>query len=474
MNIDSKRTKIVCTLGPASQKEDVLVRMIDAGMNVARVNFSHGSDEDHKEAIELVRKCARKEGKFVGVLMDLKGPKIRVGDFEGGVAHLKKGDVLTAYLKEVMGNNKEFTIRQPELFQDVKAGNTLLVDDGKVIFKVLESDKDHMVVEAQNDGDISNHKGINAPGVVLTMPFVSDKDKSDLIFGAKMGVNAVACSFVRRASDVKEIRAILDENGGQDIEIISKIENQEGVDNIESIIDASDGIMVARGDMGVELPFELVPVIQKKIIKLCNEKGKPVITATHMLESMIHCPRPTRAEAGDVANAVLDGTDAVMTSGETAVGEYPDVTVDTMAKIIREIEKTIDYSNRYDELSKHNQKGINDAIGVSVASCCLSLAKCKAVFAFTDTGGTAKRISHYRPSEAIIALTPSRRSAERLSYYWGVTPILVGSLEDFTEFDHMAITVAKALGLRKGDIIIQTSGFGVAHGQTNTIRLLTL
>lgn len=474
MNIDNRRTKIVCTMGPASMNKDTLVKMMNAGMNVARVNFSHGDDKNHEDTINVVRECSKKAGKYIGVLMDLKGPKIRVGKFENGTIHVKKGDVLTAYTNEILGNNKEFSIRQPELFVDVKAGDTLLVDDGKVVLKVLDSSKTKMTVEVQNEGDISDNKGINAPGVILTMPFVSKKDYNDLIFGVEHQVNAVACSFVRRADDVKQIRTILDINGGQDIEIIAKIENQEGVDNIKSIIEAADGVMVARGDMGVELPFELVPVYQKRIIQLCNEMGKPVITATHMLESMIHCPRPTRAEAGDVANAVLDGTDAVMLSGESAVGEYPVESVETMVKIIKEIEKTTDYEKKYNELAQHNRKDINDAIGVSVASSCLSLNKCYAVFAFTDTGGTAKRISHYRPSEPIIALAPSDRTAERLSYYWGVYPIIVKRTEKFEDFDIISREVAKKIGLKKGDIVVQTSGFGVEHGQTNTVRLLEL
>ena len=474
MRIMDKCAKIVCTLGPASQKEDVLLQMIEKGMNTARVNFSHGDDKSHEDAINLVKKCSKISGKYIGVLIDLKGPKIRVGKFKNGKVHLKKGDRLTAYLEDTLGDEHQFSIKQKELFLDVKSGDTLLVDDGKVVLKVLSSSPTKMEVEVQNEGDISDNKGINAPGVILTMPFVSEKDRNDLIFGINHEVNAVACSFVRRKSDVEEIRKILDDNGGKDIEIIAKIENQEGVDNIESIIKVADGIMVARGDMGVEVPFEMVPVYQKRIIKLCNQMGKPVITATHMLESMIHCPRPTRAEAGDVANAVLDGTDAVMLSGESAVGDYPVESVETMAKIIKEIETIVNYQKRFDRLQTYNTKGINDAIGISVASCCLSLEKSAAVFAFTDTGGTAKRISHYRPSEHIFALTSFERTCERLSYYWGVTPILVDYADSLDDFDDVAKRVAKSLGLKKGDIVIETSGFGVKHGQTNTIRLLEL
>ena len=474
MDIDTKRTKIVCTLGPASTKKDVLLKMIQEGMNTARINFSHGNYDGHEAAINLVRNCSLLSGKYIGVLMDLKGPKIRVGKFENGSVHLKQGDKLTAYPTDLLGNSKEFSIKQPELFVDVKKDDILLVDDGKVILKVLYSDSTHMDVVVQNEGDISDNKGINAPGVILSMPFVSEKDYNDLLFGIKMGVDSVACSFVRRADDVKQIRRILNENGGRNIEIIAKIENQEGIDNIKSILEVANGVMVARGDMGVELPFELVPVYQKKIIEYANEIGKPVITATHMLESMIHCPRPTRAEAGDVANAVLDGTDAVMLSGESAVGEYPVEAVTTMSKIIVEIEKTIDYEAKYRFLSEHNGRDINDAIGISVASCCLSVEKATAVFAFTDTGGTAKRISHYRPSKPIIALSPYQTTCTKLSYYWGVTPVLVQNVSDFNNFDSVAREVAESIGLNKNDIIVETSGYGVDHGQTNTIRLLVI
>lgn len=474
MAMDLRRTKIVCTLGPSSWDGEIVSKMIDAGMNVARVNFSHGTDEQHDSIIKVVNECAQKANKFIGILLDLKGPKIRVGKFENGLVHFKTGDIVNAYLKDVIGNHDQFTIRQPELFKDVKAGDKLLVDDGKVILQILEAKPDSMKLQVLNDGDISDNKGINAPGVVLTMPFVSDKDRSDLLFGIAHHVNAVACSFVRRAQDVEEIRKILDDNGASDVEIIAKIENQEGVDNIESIIRVANGIMVARGDMGVEVPFELVPVYQKKIIRLCNEAGRPVITATHMLESMTHCPRPTRAEAGDVANAVLDGSDAVMLSGETASGEYPVIAVETMAKIINEAETIVDYSKRYEELSTHGFGGINDAIGISVASCCLSLKDAKAVFAFTDTGGTAKRISHFRPSKPIIACTDSVRTCQRLAYYWGVTPVLVHTAAHFLEHDQIARETSKSLGFKEGEVIIMTSGFGVEHGQTNTIRLLTL
>lgn len=474
MSIEQRRTKIVCTLGPASSTEDVITKMMLEGMNTARINFSHGTDKEHETAIKMVNDCAKKTGKFVGILLDLKGPKIRVGKFENGIAHLKTGDVLDAYLKDVIGNNKQFTIRQPELFQDVKIGDTLLVDDGKIVLKVLLAEKEHMQIQVQNDGDISDNKGINAPGVVLTMPFVSEKDKTDLLFGIEHQINAVACSFVRRADDIRQIREILDNNGGKDIEIIAKIENQEGLDNIEDIISVANGIMVARGDMGVEVPFEMVPVYQKKIIRLCNLAGKPVITATHMLESMIHCPRPTRAEAGDVANAVLDGSDAVMLSGESAMGEYPVIAVQTMRKIICEIETTINYNEKFENLASCGERGINDAIGISVASCSLSLKDAKVIFAFTDTGGTAKRICHYRPALPIVACTDSYRTCQRLSYYWGVYPLIVHTASHFLEHDNIAREESRKLGLENGDIIIMTSGFGVEHGQTNTIRLLTI
>ncbi len=472
--MDNRKTKIVCTLGPASSKKEVLLKLIDAGLNVARVNFSHGDDENHISTINLVRECEKESGKFIGVLADLKGPKIRVGKFENGKELFKAGEYIDVYLEEKLGNHKEFSINQKELFKDVKVGNKLLVDDGKVILEIVESKDDYMKVKTLNEGYISSNKGINAPGVVLTMPFVSEKDLHDLELISKMDVNAVASSFVRRPQDVLEIRKILDDFGANDVEIIAKIENQEGVDNIEEIIKVADGIMVARGDMGVEMPLEVVPINQKKIIRLCNQMGKPVITATHMLESMISCPRPTRAEAGDVANAVLDGTDAVMLSGESAVGEYPVDAVKTMASIVVEAEKIINYEKRFDRINLSEKNSINDAIGISVVSCGLTLKGAKAIFAFTETGGTAKRISRYRPSLPIIACTDSKRTCERLSYYWGVSPVLVRSVQHFLQHDYIAVEEGYKLGLKKDDVIIMTSGFGVAHGQTNTIRIITL
>ncbi|MBR4237070.1 pyruvate kinase [bacterium] len=472
--MDNRKTKIVCTLGPASSKKEVLLKLIDAGLNVARVNFSHGDDENHISTINLVRECEKESGKFIGVLADLKGPKIRVGKFENGKELFKAGEYIDVYLEEKLGNHKEFSINQKELFKDVKVGNKLLVDDGKVILEIVESKDDYMKVKTLNEGYISSNKGINAPGVVLTMPFVSEKDLHDLELISKMDVNAVASSFVRRPQDVLDIRKILDDFGANDVEIIAKIENQEGVDNIEEIIKVADGIMVARGDMGVEMPLEVVPINQKKIIRLCNQMGKPVITATHMLESMISCPRPTRAEAGDVANAVLDGTDAVMLSGESAVGEYPVDAVKTMASIVVEAEKIINYEKRFDRINLSEKNSINDAIGISVVSCGLTLKGAKAIFAFTETGGTAKRISRYRPSLPIIACTDSKRTCERLSYYWGVSPVLVRSVQHFLQHDYIAVEEGYKLGLKKDDVIIMTSGFGVAHGQTNTIRIITL
>lgn len=472
MNI--RKTKIVCTLGPASDNKEILKKLINAGLNVARVNFSHGDDANHINTIKLVREVEDELNTFIGILADLKGPKIRVGLFENGKELFKAHETIDVYLEPRIGNHHEFSINQPELFKDVKVGDKLLVDDGKVILKIIESKDDYMKVETMNEGYISSNKGINAPGVILTMPFVSEKDKHDLELIVKYGVNAVASSFVRRPQDVLDIRKILDDLGGEDIEIIAKIENQEGIDNIEEIIKVADGIMVARGDMGVEVPLEMVPINQKKIIRMCNDMGKPVITATHMLESMITCPRPTRAEAGDVANAVLDGTDAVMLSGESAVGEYPVEAVKTMSDIVIEAEKIINYEKRFDRINLSSKDSINDAIGISVVSCALSLKHAKSIFAFTETGGTAKRISRYRPSLPIIACSDSKRTCEKLAYYWGVYPILVKSVQHFLQHDYIAVEEGYKLGFKKDDLIIMTSGFGVAHGQTNTIRIITL
>lgn len=469
-----RKTKIVCTVGPAIDSPEMIEKMILAGMNVARLNFSHGNREEHTARINMIRETAKKLGKHVGILADTKGPEIRTGDFENGGVDYKKGDIIKVFKNGVLGNKEGFYITVPELFEDVTIGDYLLVDDGKVRLNVIENKKDHLVVEVMNNGKIKNKKGVNTPGVHVSMPFVSKKDSEDIAFAVEMDVDMIALSFVRTPEDVKSIRSILNFLNGNNIEIISKIESQEAVDAIDEILEVSDGVMVARGDLGVEVSTQMVPVYQKLIIKKANEMGKPVITATHMLESMTSSPRPTRAEASDVANAVLDGTDAIMLSGESAAGEYPVEAVLTMVNISQAIEPIINYEERLDKAIASSQLTVNDAIGMSVSQCCLTLPDVKAVIAFTETGGTPKRLCKFRPNVPIIAITNRPKTCTKLSYYWGVYPVLRTDYSDFLSYDRIAIEVAKEMGLKANDKIIITSGFAQQHGSTNTIRIIEI
>lgn len=469
-----RKTKIVCTVGPAIDSPEMIEKMILAGMNVARLNFSHGNREEHTARINMIRETAKKLGKHVGILADTKGPEIRTGDFENGGVDYKKGDIIKVFKNEVLGNKEGFHITVPELFEDVTIGDYLLVDDGKVRLNVIENKKDHLVVEVMNNGKIKNKKGVNTPSVHVSMPFVSKKDSEDIAFAVEMDVDMIALSFVRIPEDVKSIRSILNFLNGNNIEIISKIESQEAVDAIDEILEVSDGVMVARGDLGVEVSTQMVPVYQKLIIKKANEMGKPVITATHMLESMTTSPRPTRAEASDVANAVLDGTDAIMLSGESAAGEYPVEAVLTMVNISQAIEPIINYEERLDKAIASSQSTVNDAIGMSVSQCCLTLPDVKAVIAFTETGGTPRRLCKFRPNVPIIAITNRPKTCTKLSYYWGVYPVLRTDYSDFLSYDRIAIEVAKEMGLKANDKIIITSGFAQQHGSTNTIRIIEI
>lgn len=469
-----RKTKIVCTVGPAIDSPEMIEKMILAGMNVARINFSHGNREEHTARINMIRETAKKLGKHVGILADTKGPEIRTGDFENGGVDYKKGDIIKVFKNGVLGNKEGFYITVPELFEDVTIGDYLLVDDGKVRLNVIENKKDHLVVGVMNNGKIKNKKGVNTPGVHVSMPFVSKKDSEDIAFAVEMDVDMIALSFVRTPEDVKSIRSILNFLNGNNIEIISKIESQEAVDAIDEILEVSDGVMVARGDLGVEVSTQMVPVYQKLIIKKANEMGKPVITATHMLESMTSSPRPTRAEASDVANAVLDGTDAIMLSGESAAGEYPVEAVLTMVNISQAIEPIINYEERLDKAIASSQLTVNDAIGMSVSQCCLTLPDVKAVIAFTETGGTPRRLCKFRPNVPIIAITNRPKTCTKLSYYWGVYPVLRTDYSDFLSYDRIAIEVAKELGLKANDKVIITSGFAQQHGSTNTIRIIEI
>lgn len=467
-----RKTKIVCTIGPAIESEEMLIKMINAGMNVARLNFSHGSYEEHERRINLIRKASENTGKHIAIMLDTKGPEIRCGNFENGGCSYKKGDIVKLLKKEVLGNHEAFYVNCPELFYDVKNDTKLLIDDGKISLKVLSHNDDEIICEFLNDGIIKNKKGINAPNLKLSMPFISRRDYEDLKFGCEHDVDIIALSFVRRKEDIIAVRDVVKSYYRSDIQLISKIENKEGIDNLKEIIAVSDGIMVARGDLGVEVPTEMVPIYQKRMIQMANEVGKAVITATQMLESMINNPCPTRAEANDVANAIFDGTDAVMLSGESAVGKYPVEAVEYMNKIAMVAEKQVDYRKQLDKSILSSQKTKNDAIGICVSECCLTLDNVSAILAFTETGGTAKRIGKFRPNVPIIACSSNLNACRKLAHYYGIYSIYADYIEDIRGCDAEAQRVAKELKLPKGSTIILTSGFSQRHGSTNTIRLI--
>ena len=469
-----RKTKIICTVGPSIDTPEMIDKMIDAGMNVARLNYSHADHNEHGKRIDMIREVAKNKNRYIGIMADTKGPEIRTGQFENGIATYKKGDKVEVLKEPVLGTRERFHIDCRELFDDIKVGDFLLIDDGKMKLTVLEATNDKLLCEINNSGSIRTKKGVNVPNVKLSMPFVSAKDYEDIVFSAQKNVDMIALSFVRRKEDVLEIRDILQKVGKPKIELIAKIENQEGVDNLESILEVSDGVMVARGDLGVEVSTELVPLYQKKIIKMANAMGKPVITATHMLESMVYSPRPTRAEASDVANAILDGSDAIMLSGESAAGEYPVEAVLTMDTIAKAIEDSIPYGERLQRAILTSQQTVNDAIGIAVSQTALSLPKAEVIIAFTETGGTAKRICKFRPSVPIIAITNSIETCQRLSYYWGVFAVIKNVVSDYSVSDKTAIEVAKEFGFKSGTTLIMTSGWAQKHGSTNTLRIIDI
>jgi len=469
-----RKSKIVCTIGPATDTPDMIEKIIQAGMNVARLNFSHGNHEEHKNRIDMIRNVAKKLNRYIGIMADTKGPEIRTGDFKDGEQFFKKGDTVKVVKEPVLGTKESFHIASPEMYEDVEIGDFLLIDDGKIRLDIQKKDKDGLECIVWNSGTIKSKKGVNIPHAKLSMPFISEKDEADIRFAAKQNVDLIALSFVRRKSDILSVKDILKDEGCEDIELIAKIENQEGVDNLEEILEVADGIMVARGDLGVEVSTQFVPIYQKKIISKANELGKPVITATHMLESMMSSPRPTRAEANDVANAILDGSDAIMLSGETAAGEYPIESVTTMDTIARAIEETIDYEEKLRKAIQSSQKTTNDAIGIAVSQTALTLPKAEVIIAFTETGGTAKRMAKFRPGVPIIAITDSIETCNRLSYYWGVFPTLGENVTDLKYHDEVAIKVAKEFGLDIGATLVITSGWGQKHGYTNTMRIISI
>ncbi len=467
-----RKTKIICTLGPASETTAVLDKMVDAGMNIARLNFSHATHEEHLAKIQKVREVAKQKGKTIGILLDTKGPEIRCGEMENGAVEFAKGDIVKVVRDEVVGNHDRFHIVVPELFDDVKPGQYLLIDDGKVRLDIQEVNDGELVCCIANPGVIKTRKGVNVPNVKLSMPFLSAKDEADIRFGCKNDVDFIAASFTRRADDIRAIRAITKEEGKETIQIIAKIENQEGYDNLDEILDVVDGVMVARGDLGVEISTALVPIYQKQIIRKCNERGKFVVTATHMLESMQGNPRPTRAEAGDVANAVLDGTDAIMLSGESASGLYPVEAIQTMDLIARTIESSIyPYEDKFEKAVKSCERTKMDAVAMSVAESALNL-NVAAIVAFTNTGSTAKRVSKFRPKAPIITITTSADTLRKLSCVWGTMATLDSQATTLDTMDEKAMRAAKEFGIKPGELIIEVIGWPSHTGATNTMRIL--
>lgn len=467
-----RKTKIVCTLGPSTDDEAVLRKLIEAGMNVARLNFSHGTHEEQKRRMDMVKKLRAELGKPVAILLDTKGPEIRTRDFEGGKVEVKSGDFFTLTTRELMGDSTITSITYKDLYKDVEIGTHILIDDGLIELEVKSISDGDILCEVINGGFISNHKGINVPDVHLNMPYMSQTDIDDILFGIEQDVDFVAASFVRSARDVLEIRNLLDENGGKNINIISKIENSEGVNHIDDIIYVSDGIMVARGDMGVEIPGEEVPVIQKMIIHKVYNAGKQVITATQMLDSMIKNPRPTRAETTDVANAIYDGTSAIMLSGETAAGMYPIESVETMVRIAERTEKDIDYCKQFFHYDRKANQNVTDAVCHAACTTAIDL-NAAAIVIVTKSGRSARNISKYRPNCNIIAGTTSDKACRQLNMSWGVTPIHVDEQKEiFGLFDH-AVAAGKEQGLLKeGDTVVVGAGvpLGVS-GNTNMLKV---
>ena len=454
-----RKTKIVCTMGPNTNSKDMMKKLVENGMDVARFNFSHGDHEEQKMRMDLLKEV-RKELKVpVAILLDTKGPEIRTGELKDHKkVTLKENQTFVLTTSEVEGDNERVSITYKGLPQDVTAGGQILIDDGLICLEVQETTGTEIVCRVINGGELGEKKGINVPNVSIKLPNLTEKDKSDLLFGIEQGIDFVAASFIRNAEAIYEIKDLLRENGGEGIDVIAKIENAEGVENIDSIIDAADGVMVARGDLGVEIPASDVPHVQKIIIEKCNHKYKPVITATQMLDSMIRNPRPTRAEVSDVANAIYDGTDAVMLSGETAQGKYPVEAVQMMAKIAESSEQFLKFDMYRDTKALLGKQNVSSAVGFAAVTMVERLnASC--IVTPTMSGQTARVISNLRPSVPIYGVTPNERTRRKMQLYWGVKPI-TGYEEDSTEniISHAMYMVVREGLVHKGEMVIFTAG----------------
>lgn len=469
-----RKTKIICTLGPKTDDAETLRAMIHAGMNVARLNFSHGSFPEHQKRIDMVKALRDELGKPVAILLDTKGPEIRIGAFIDGTVELACGQLFTLTTEQTEGDSSRVSVSYKNLPRVLAPGDRVLMDDGLIELSVTECTETTVTGLIKNGGRLSSNKSINLPGIHIDMPYMTERDRQDILFGVKNDVDFVAASFVRDASDVQAVRRLLDEAGGKEIKIIAKLENAEGIENADEILAEADGIMIARGDMGVEVPLEMLPSIQKQLIKKCYFTGKSAITATQMLESMIHHPRPTRAEVTDIANAIYDGTGAIMLSGETAAGAYPVESVATMDKIAEATEKSINYVGRFQRDTVRNHT-ITDAVSHAACTTAIDLSAA-GIVVLTCSGHTARMISKFRPNCPIIAAAVNRKSYYQLALSWGVLPLLNDMQSTTEELFASAIEKAENTALfEPGDILIMTSGWAAGtDSETNTMRVYTV
>lgn len=464
-----KKTKIICTIGPASENEETLTQMCRSGMNVARLNFSHGSHEEHQKKIDLIKKVREKLVLPIAIMLDTKGPEYRIKTFENGKITLSDGDTFTFTTEDIVGNQERVSVNYEHLVENLKVGDTIMVNNGLVIFEVIEIRKNDAICKVIAGGELSNRKSMNFPNKVMKHDYLSEQDKKDLLFGIQNEVDFVAASFVSTKQDVADVREFLDANGGQDIDIIAKIENRAGVDNVEEICEIANGIMIARGDLGVEIPPVEVPAVQKYLINKCRLLGTRVITATEMLESMIHNPRPTRAEVSDVANAVYDGSSAIMLSGETASGKYPVTAVKTMAEVAEYTEKQINYTKRFHTTEVEIKNNLD---AISHSACAMAVdVKARCMVVSSISGCTVRMISRFRCPVDIIGMTTSEKVWRKLNLSWGVTPVMC---EEFTSIEVMfynAMNQAKkVIDLKKGDNVVLTGG--QINGQTGNTNLI--
>ncbi|MCF2674387.1 pyruvate kinase PykF [Fusobacterium varium] len=467
-----KKTKIICTIGPSSETKETLKELLKSGMNMMRLNFSHGNYEEHKEKIDNFRAAQAETGIRAALMLDIKGPKIRTTKLKDGknVNIVSGQEFIITTDKSVIGDEKMVAVTYEDIIQDVKVGEKLLIDDGLLQFSIKEITGNKIICIALNNGELGENKGVNLPKAKVSLPAISEKDKNDLIFGCQQGVDYVAASFIRKADDVKDVRKVLDENGGKNILIISKIETQEGIDNFDEILKVSDGIMVARGDLGVEIPIEDVPIAQKMMIEKCNAAGKVVITATQMLDSMIKNPRPTRAEVSDVANAILDGTDCIMLSGESANGKYPVEAVRVMTRISEKIDPLVSKKNYFTE-----DMTITTAVTKGTAEISESL-NTKVIVVATQSGRAARDMRRYFPKAEILAITNNEKTANQLLIVRGITPFIDGQPENLDSFFQLAEKVSVDLKLaKKDDVIIANCGESIFKvGTTNSIKLIKI